>query len=119
VRTRVARRYTWTASHRIPGHPVHGRRHVHDYTLEVVGEGDPVQAGRFIIDTDAWDEYLEGLIQNLEDCGDMNAAVGEHNTSVEALARYFLGVMDWDEEPSRVVEVTVWEDDRRWGRCSC
>lgn len=103
----VARRYRFSAKHHVSGL---GERwaepHGHDYTVEVVAEGliAPV-----VVDTDLMDDAWEPIGLRI-DGTDLNESVGGP-TTVEDLAATFLRAM-----PGFVREVTVWEDDDRWGR---
>jgi 6-pyruvoyl-tetrahydropterin synthase len=112
----VARLYRFTATHHVDGlSEPWNKPHVHNYTLEIVGQGEPDENG-IIIDTDLWDAELAQVLEEL-DGGNLNEIVGGP-TTVEDLARHFLAIMEWEEENSMVVQATVWEDDERWGRAT-
>jgi hypothetical protein len=113
----VARRYQFTATHSLPMlGPPWNEPHSHRYTVEVVAEstrctdlGEDVLPGFF--DTDildaAWNAIAprHGADLDVDWPGD---------STVESLASDFLAALGAFDLP--VIEVTVWEDDNRWGR---
>lgn len=105
----VARRYRFTAHHRVEALAAPWNRdHWHDYTVEVVAEAGDLNGG-IVVDTDRLDEVWKAHHRDFHD-QDLNATT-ETDTTVEALAALILGYF-----PDVVREVTVWEDDTRWGR---
>lgn len=118
---KVARLYTFTATHSLPGVPGYDEPHGHRYTVEVVveagtmhnGETDDLTNG-MIVDTQAIDDVIEPVCADLEGKF-LNDEIGSP-TTVENLARWFLGVCDIDTgELDDLSYVVVWEDDDRWG----
>lgn len=106
----VARRYTFAARHRVEGlAPPWNETHDHDYTVEVVAEAQAPADGSMVVDTDQLDAVWQTLGADL-DGTDLNDATPT-DTTVEALAAWML-----DHFPAPVNEVTVWEDNQRWGR---
>jgi 6-pyruvoyl-tetrahydropterin synthase len=102
----VARLYKFEATHHVEGLADPWRSpHGHGYTVEVVAEGE----GPLVVDTDVLDAAWAPLAERLEGA-DLNEAVGGP-TTVEDLAMRLLKEFPW---PAR--QVTVWEDDDRWGR---
>lgn len=105
----VARRYSFAAEHHIPGLGAPWNKpHWHDYTVEVVANSDT----QLLLDTDRLDEgwnQVRPLGENLNELYE--------DTTVEALAvRWFDALREL--VGTSVVQVTVWEDDLRWGRVS-
>ena len=109
----VARLYRFGAYHLVPSLPEPWcSTHYHDYTVEVVAQSST----KDLVDTDwldaAWrtigPDGLPGQARNLND----------HfaDTTVEALAENWL--IEFQAAVPEVVQVTVWEDDTRWGRAS-
>jgi 6-pyruvoyl-tetrahydropterin synthase len=100
---RVGRRYRFRASHHVEGLPEPwGSNHWHDYTVEIVFEGDPKNG--LLVDH----EELDGLWRpwaGKMDGRDLNRLFPL--TTVEALAQTLKDAFGADE-------VTVWEDDDRW-----
>jgi 6-pyruvoyl-tetrahydropterin synthase len=106
----VARRYPFRAHHHIEGVAEPWcHDHWHDYIVEVVAEAQAPPDGSMVIDTDEldriWYDRLESRFR-----GDLNQSTPT-TTTVEALAAWILYHF-----PDIVREVTVWEDDDRWGR---
>lgn len=106
----VARRYHFTAHHRVEALAEPWcSDHWHDYTVEVVAEAQAPPDGSVVIDTDdldnIWQDRLAWRFR-----GDLNESTPT-TTTVEALAAWVLGYF-----PDVVREVTVWEDSTRWGR---
>lgn len=109
----VARRYTFTAAHRVEGLPEPWcSTHEHRYTVEVVCERELGKGESIVIDTDVLDAVGYALANDL-DGQDLNDATPT-DTTVEGLAAWLLG--RFSEAAAHVREVTVWEDDTRWGR---
>lgn len=107
----VGRRYHFDAEHSVQGlGPRWADPHWHRYTVEVVAT-DELEGRSAVLSTDELDARYE---QHLDlDGQNLNAMIGG-STTVEALAAYWL---EWFREVSPLVrEVTVWEDDARWGR---
>lgn len=110
----VARRFHFRAAHRLDKvGPPWNRLHEHLYVVEVVCEGPRGEDG-LIVDTERLDEAWDDFEDPIEREGfNLNRATGT-DTSVESLAVYWLDL--FREAVPQVTEVTVWEDDCRWGR---
>jgi 6-pyruvoyl-tetrahydropterin synthase len=105
----VARRYTFSAHHHVEGLAEPWcSDHWHDYTVEIVAEQQALADGSMVIDTDELDRvWKTEFAFEGRDLNDMTPT----STTVEALAAWILYHF-----PDVVREVTVWEDDDRWGR---
>jgi 6-pyruvoyl-tetrahydropterin synthase len=111
--TEVARRYRFRGKHHLPGFPEPWCEvHEHDYTVEVVAVS-PV--GDVHVDTDRIDQAWRFIKSDTDGPYDLDA-FGPENTTVEALAQRWLRMFRY-EIPS-TVQVSVWEDDDRWGRAT-
>lgn len=99
--TAAGRLYRFQAVHSLPDFPPPwSRTHGHHYTVEVAGDFNHEAADAL------WDE-----MKSLYEYGDLNDVLVP--TTVEALAHHFLGEFATVEG---IRQVTVWEDDNRWGR---
>jgi 6-pyruvoyl-tetrahydropterin synthase len=109
VRTTVARRYQFTATHHVAFLPEPWSvQHEHRYTVEIRA----AKEGRgLVVDTDLIDAAWKRM-QPL-DGDDLNDTY--EDTTVEMLAATWFDVLV--ERVPEVTSVTVWEDDARWGRC--
>lgn len=110
----VARRYRFHATHHVEGlAEPWSSPHGHGYTVEVVAELDG-QTTDLVVDTDALDEVWALLEREYGlEGSDLNESTPT-TTTVEDLARWFLAAFGAVSE--RVRQVTVWEDEDRWGR---
>lgn len=106
----VARRYFFNAEHRVDGLAEPWcSRHEHSYTVEVVAEEQFPAVGTMVVDTDVLDRVAHDVIAPLD--GTYLNDSTPTSTTVEELAAWMLSRFD-----APVREVTVWEDDNRWGR---
>jgi 6-pyruvoyl-tetrahydropterin synthase len=108
----VARRYRFHAYHSVPSLPPPWcDTHSHNYTVEVVAADE--SDTEVVVDTDqldaCWAKIGPGYPNRTRDLNDTH-----DSTTVEALARAWLD--GFASTIPQVVEVTVWEDDDRWGR---
>lgn len=113
----VARRYFFEAEHQVfELQSPWNERHGHKYTVEVVAEADldsdDLADGLVVIDTDDLDKVWGDLEEFLG--GTYLNDSTPTSTTVEALAAWVLDVFDILGDAVR--EVTVWEDQTRWGR---
>ena len=128
MKVAVARRYEFNAVHRVEElGPPWNETHEHHYTVEVVAEVDRPEHLRLVqsavvVDTDrfdaVWDELarsigLDSDTRLVEGIPDLNE-VTPTTTTVEALAVW---MMDYFKDLG-ATQITVWEDDSRWGRCT-
>jgi 6-pyruvoyl-tetrahydropterin synthase len=109
VRTAVARRYRFRATHHVPSLPAPWNEpHEHDYTVEVVASlGIRVDV---VVDTNIIDEWWQTL-QSRFNGRDLNETL-PCMTTVESIAWWLLRKAPID---AAVTEVTVQEDDDRSG----
>ncbi len=113
--SQVARLYRFRGRHYVPSLPFPWcEPHEHDYTVEVVVDGDPP----VVVDTDlldaAWEETCSRSSGSLTGRAvDLTEGRGAENTTVEALSAEWLAAMNL--AVPGVSRVTVWEDDSRWG----
>jgi hypothetical protein len=113
--TEVARRYTFTGRHHVPGLPEPWcTPHRHVCTVEVIARVTGVQ--RLVVDTDALDRAWRATVP-LPEVGelDLDRLYGAASTTVEALAARWLGTLR--AQVPAVRRVVVWEDGDRWGAC--
>lgn len=113
----VARRYRFVASHSLAAvGPPWNEPHSHVYTVEVQAAAEANHlADGLVVDTEELDSVWQRLrpyVEVGED--DLNALYAD--TSVEGLAAEWL--QGFRDRVPRVVAVTVWEDDERWGRAA-
>ncbi len=108
---KVARRYFFHASHSLPDVPGYDKPHEHDYTVEVVAEGEYNEATGMIVDTAMLDEHFQPLCSALENT-DLNVSV--QPSTVERLAQGL--AQGFMAEAPFNVSVRVWEDNNRWGQ---
>jgi 6-pyruvoyl-tetrahydropterin synthase len=112
ITSAVARRYFFDATHHVPAaNPPWSEPHDHRYTVEVVAEGH-MNLDAMVVDTDDIDAVwkdIHGLVNN----ADLNEALDKlEETTVEEISYWMLE----EFKSVGVVEVTVWEDEDRWGR---
>lgn len=106
----VARVYRFSAKHHVDGLAEPWcRPHGHGYRVEVVAES---AGGTLVVDTDTLDRVWAPLGERMEG-SDLNETTPTV-TTVEALAGWLLSV--FQAEVPLVRQVTVWEDEDRWGR---
>lgn len=93
--------------------PPWNQPHDHHYTVEVVAARRYLTTG-LVVDTDVLDQIWtdlglarDGHIVNLNDL------FGEFGTSVEWLSTELF--QKFKTKVKEIVEVTVWEDNNRWG----
>lgn len=99
-----ARRYHFRAVHSLPGFPEPWcHKHPHAYTVELVGTFNHEQAD------EAWADVAPYYAE-----ADLDDLVGS-STTVEELAEFFF--TPFRDVPG-ITQITVWEDDDRWGRAT-
>ncbi len=114
----IAKRFSFSASHHLPGLPPGhkcGRRHGHNYTVELVLTRDELIGPGFVTDfTDL--APMKTYLDETFDHRDLNEVLDEPPTS-ERLAKHFAGWAIDNLEPvlpGRVLRVRVSETDSTW-----
>lgn len=112
---KVARRYKFRASHSLPGVAGYDTEHWHDYTVEVVVEGEVDRPEGMVLDTGSLDDVAAVIFPAL-DGTNLNDSM-TFPTTVENLAGRWWSVFASPQSSYGLpVTVTVWEDDDRWGQ---
>jgi 6-pyruvoyltetrahydropterin/6-carboxytetrahydropterin synthase len=109
---KVARRFTFEAAHRLPGHPGHcDRYHGHSYKLVVFAEGPVDQSTGMVIDFGDLDRLVKEVIISRVDHMDLTELFPFH-TTVENLATWILiSLLEHDE---RICKLQLWETENSY-----
>ena len=111
--------YRISAAHLLPGHPVCGRLHGHNYKVELSIRG-PLDAQGMILDFSEMKEHLDMVVGRHDHAratfGRALHEVFEWPTTAENLASHWLSLLhDLDE---RYFKLRVWETDDSYAEAS-
>jgi 6-pyruvoyl-tetrahydropterin synthase len=103
------------AFHVMPGlPPPEGERHPHDYRLDVVASRDDLDERGMVVDLDALEAALRGLVAVLADA-DLDRVVGTEVVTVEVFSRWLHGRLSAELGPGITLSVRVWESPVAFG----